>query len=1104
MMAQTTRRLVFANWEELQTRLVLLPRVEEEGTGAIVQSFAPASNAKVDSAIVEENPAATEASANDATTATDAVDKLTADPCSLDPEGYELLGVETKKESEAVLDVLPSAPGSSFWRELDFGEILAEIRGAPTPLVLIVGKLSSEEDDDTDSTMTIEFDEKKEDEPPCDDDGLSQHSSPSSQAESLSVKHEPYVLTSQPLTGIDSQSAKQPPQQDESASSGLFGDLSSSVFWSSSSASRANKVSSALATSAAALLAQAKERAASATATGGRLSTVATTVPSFLSREKSLVDCDEEEHDDDDGPRLGLYLHTSLGAWLPVPPPSTKRSTEILSPLRSSPTTVATTSAASLSSSSSSERFLTNSSMIAVRVSEADPVRDPSVRYQWYRSRGSGPGCPLSSSSTSAEVCQSTVAEDRDDGWAILSGAVNAAFQPTACEVGHRLRCVVTMCSKTIDRATENNDNTSSDDEENSSTKEIVLETKDAVRAAVQLFNGSRLALARAAQFSGLEGRGKLEGRSFLLKVGIGMTKKSRRITAAVTVYQVSGQTAEPIHDEETPILGVSARVPDHSNAKCFELIFTRGIPDSAPMVKALATENLFMLQSPNRISRESLLLTLGVANYAGQPVELNERTVLYASPSVDPPSPDDDVSSCSSFASCESLTGSQRSFPKTEKLSCEDDEGFATANSSLDPFPSQTPRHTLSNGSPMSSDRPPTASPSVGAHRRSLSVDCTTAGESDLDSRDAEKTETIRKLEEELLLVRDKLDRKNKVVSELQRSVTQTQISLSAAQRQVKTLEARLGQNEVEHQRISQALRLAEKRISHHEEAVRRIRSNHDSKVAAATSEIASQSSRIAELEKSVRILQNDKSVLSAALEARDGKLSKMAALQQSYDSLAAKVTANESLQNELESMSKRYKDKCSELTSALELQLSKHAELDDARSEIASLMAQREREKSIVSSHQSEHEQLQIKIQKLTAERNNYKQKSESLSKEMARVCKNGRTIREIEKVLAEEASRSQEIEVLREQKKKATDEVHRYQILYEQARRVQLMAGIDCDVSKVLERNEELERLLSELTEYVSAKEMQLETMKQVNDALQAEIRDLAKINMSKNDV
>jgi ribosomal protein L18E len=60
------------------------------------------------------------------------------------------------------------------------------------------------------------------------------------------------------------------------------------------------------------------------------------------------------------------------------------------------------------------------------------------------------------------------------------------------------------------------------------------------------------------------------------------------------------------------------------------------------------------------------------------------------------------------------------------------------------------------------------------------------------------------------------------------------------------------------------------------------------------------------------------------------------------------------------------------------------------------------------------------------------------------------------------------------------------------------------MDHDSTKVLERNVQLEHLLSELTEYLSAKEMQLETFKQVNDALQTEIRDLAKANMSKNDI
>jgi hypothetical protein len=46
--------------------------------------------------------------------------------------------------------------------------------------------------------------------------------------------------------------------------------------------------------------------------------------------------------------------------------------------------------------------------------------------------------------------------------------------------------------------------------------------------------------------------------------------------------------------------------------------------------------------------------------------------------------------------------------------------------------------------------------------------------------------------------------------------------------------------------------------------------------------------------------------------------------------------------------------------------------------------------------------------------------------------------------------------------------------------------------------------LERIVSELTEYVGAKEMQLETLKQVNAALEKEIHALAQAHMNKNEV
>jgi hypothetical protein len=691
-----------------------------------------------------------------------------------------------------------------------------------------------------------------------------------------------------------------------------------------------------------------------------------------------------------------------------------------------------------------------------------------------------------------------------------LNGAVNAAFQPTACEVGHRLRCVLTYTkgagSDVNDKVSPESGHreqlASTEEDQAKETKTIVLDTSDVVRAALPLFNGSRQALVRAAQFSGLQGRGKLEGRSFLVKVGIGMTQKSRRVTSAVTIYQVCGQTAEPMHDEESPIRGVAAHVPDHFNAKGLELIFARGIPDSAPMVAALATDNRFELQAPNRISRESLLLALGVANYNGQPVDLGDSTILYASPTVDPPSPDDESSSASSFASCESSEGNRRS---------------SNGNLDADLFLSAacSPESTGSNSGPTrdnqvprtisASLRPPLPATQASSHKRSLSLDC--APSSTDNNCFAEKesmTSTIHDLEEELRRVKDKLDRKSKVVAELQRSVTKTQSSLTSSQLRVSELEAIVGVKESEQQSLAQALRLAEKRISHHDHVVRRMGADHDAKLTAANQTIASQGQRIAELEKGARILQNEKAVQSAALEARDGKLAKMAALQRSLERMSEKAAESESLEDKLKQMEKGYSEKCAELDASNEMQAQCRAELAEARAELEAERSQQQVERSKVAAQTSELQQLQIKIQKVIAERNNYRQKSDSIGKEMARICKNGRTLREVEKILAEEASRRQELEVLREQKKKASEELQKYQILYEQARRVQLMAGIDYDTSSVLERNEELERLLAELTEYVSAKEMQLETLKQVNDALQAEIRDLAKAHMRKNDV
>ena len=153
-----------------------------------------------------------------------------------------------------------------------------------------------------------------------------------------------------------------------------------------------------------------------------------------------------------------------------------------------------------------------------------------------------------------------------------------------------------------------------------------------------------------------------------------------------------------------------------------------------------------------------------------------------------------------------------------------------------------------------------------------------------------------------------------------------------------------------------------------------------------------------------------------------------------------------------------------------------------------MTSLEKQLKDEKTKNQSYHSELEGQQMKIQKLKAERNSYKQKGDSLAKEIGLICRNGRTIRDVEKVLSDDIARRQEVELLREQKRKALDELQHYRTSYEQAQRAHTMAGLEPESARILERNAELERLLTEMTEYVNAKEMQLDIMKKVNTELQ----------------
>eukprot|EP00536_Pseudo-nitzschia_multiseries_P007848 jgi/Psemu1/296708/fgenesh1_pm.189_\ len=291
----------------------------------------------------------------------------------------------------------------------------------------------------------------------------------------------------------------------------------------------------------------------------------------------------------------------------------------------------------------------------------------------------------------------------------------------------------------------------------------------------------------------------------------------------------------------------------------------------------------------------------------------------------------------------------------------------------------------------------------------------------------------------------------------------------------------------------------------SHHE-ATQKLESDHKNATDDLRGRILKKDEKISELEKLNRALQNEKAILGATVEARESKLVKLEELQASNTELSEKVARQEILRLQLEESHRRYESLQHDFESKAAAESECRKELDAALGMIKNMKCRIQGEQEKASSCQSRLEVIQKVNQQLKGERNNFKQKNESLSKEVAKLCRGGRNMRDIEKVLADHESLLQETELLRAQKRKALEEAHQYRTSYEQAKAAEEMSSgmDDRETRRVFERTKELERLLSEMTDYVSAKEMQLDTMKQVNETLQEEIHNLAQANLRCDEV
>ena len=937
--------LVFDSAEELQTRLVLLPRVEEEGIGAVVHTF-------VSSSKDEENS-----------------DNLLS--------GKNVQGAVV----EAILVDGDDADSTIDLKDLEFSDILAELRSTKPPVKLRLAITCPQNDDDVEEVGEGKNNKGEQEEE--EETQIKESTTPESERNEPVFEEEKKIDPSD-IVSLKHESASIEPQKSSRTEDQVQSMQNSLMSW----ASRLSATSVQLATERAqqAMEVAAERRKVAAAVMASSLS------PSLRTRSLSL------EAEKTTSLEVDLFIQTSSGAFLPLPNEKQKLSSELR---------------------------VTNSSLLTVRKSATEACSPDAYSFQWFRSleyKNSDGSCPTS--------------------WIEMEGATSRTFQPTATEVGHKIRCLVTKLEGSDSDDDESDDNLSRPSEKSSS---VSLETLECVAAASAIFNGARQALVNGAQFGGITGRGNAVGRTFRIKVAMLISKdpetKKSCSTSSLCFYQVSGSTSEPIHPEEDPITGVTACV-DHESAKGFELIFPDTMPETASMVMALATNNRLKLSASNRLGRESLLLAIGIANYNGEPSALGPCSVLYS-----------------------------------------DMDAETTDETTNEEVTADAMEHTEEPGHAIKAEKQPNSK---------VNGEASTQQNILAERKDEQR---IKELEKEMAALRSKLSKKDKALNEAQKQAN----SLETTNRR---LAEDLLQKEDDLRETKKNLLIAERRMQSQEDDFKRVRSDHTKAIEALNREVDARESTISELEKSNRILQNEKAVLTATVEARDSKLSKMSNLQATLEQMKAEVAEADSLRDDIRQTKQKNDDLMEKLKNVQENEKLLLKKIEDAQANIRLLEEKVKIESKKAKSCRTEFDTQQIKIQKLKAERNSYKQKSDSLSKEIARVCRQGRTIKDVEKIISDDAARRQEVELLREQKRKALEDLNHYRTSFEQSRAAQRLAGMDSDTSKILERNVELERVLSELTEYVSAKEMQLETLRAVNETLQEEIKELHRTQMSKN--
>ena len=796
-----------------------------------------------------------------------------------------------------------------------------------------------------------------------------------------------------------------------------------------------------------------------------------------------------------DQPPCGLYLQKASGAFAqldispdiadaPQVPQISESSLSNAVPLRptlSNSSASSRSSIAGLSWRKKPARLhpVTNTSVLLVRAAAESPCPAKGYEYQWYRS------CKRNADDTSSVSYTSGHSGANDasslesvDGWFALDGATYAAFQPSATDIGHRIRCVVTIHS------TAGISGASDEKHIKDGPIQVICELPFPVVADPSLFSAARQGFAapNGGIFANLKGRGNASGRSFRLQI-MPSEEGSR-----MRMFQTSGSTAELLHDVKEPIVFASATAMP-AEPKVFDLYFPSGLPESAEMVRALCNDDgHFKVKAPNRIARESLLLSLGIANFCafgGKPVDMNASSSLF------PDTPHGAVIEYDCLKQNSTKEGDTATTPhavREVKVVSPVREEMTEDTSSVDALP--LPSLASNDDKPVAPEAKTRAwmSPMLTLSPKTPGTETTTEADARFQALEAELRSKI-----------DTIFAKEKACSDLQRRVAAAESGKRRSDDQVKHLKSESEMYKRRHNECSRALRSAEKKIEMNDNAMARMRQEYEARIASLEDRLKQKANISSEQAKTITTLSNEKAVLEAAVEARDGKLSAMDLLQDTVSDLRKQVADNESAKKNLG----RCKAELDEMTTRLNDAQKKLEKTRQLKAQLQESQENAKKEQKAAERCKAQMESANVRCQKLKVELRSAKQKVEILSKDLSRAhattrsaSKDAERAKKIKSLEKECDDLRKEVSFLTSEKRRITEERDESRRLHEQSITSQVEAGIDEKVVRALERYDELERVVSDLTEYIEAKEMQLETMMEVNKALQDEIASMRK--------